>query len=146
MAPTIAALQRTMTAMLLAVLLSATAGCGGNKSGNVSGIVTYQGKPMPGGYINFYSVAADGRILTQKSGGIGEDGAYSIAKVPVGDVKITIQPPPGTLKTDVTDKKGGMPKRGPSPVKLPPQYQTVEQTDLKYTVTAGDQKHDVVMK
>lgn len=143
---TITAAQRSMTALLLPVLLLAAIGCGGNKSGTVSGTVTFQGKPMPGGYINFYSVTSDGRLLTQKSGSIGGDGAYSVDKVPVGDVKITVQPPPGELKTDMTDKKGSLPKRGPPPVTLPDKYQDVERTDLKYTVAPGNQKHDVVMK
>jgi hypothetical protein len=139
---------RTIPAAVLlpaALLLAAAAGCSANKTGDVSGIVTFQGKPMPGGYINFYNVAADGRILTQKSGAIDDDGAYSIAKVPVGDVKITVQQPPGALEANIT-KKGGMPRRAPSPTTLPPKYQSVEQTDLKYTVTPGNQKHDVVLK
>lgn len=142
----ITVVKRLTTAIFLAVLLLGAAGCGGIKSGKVSGTVTFQGKPMPGGYINFYSVASDGRLLTQRSGPIGDDGAYSVDKVPVGDVKITVQPPPGTLNTEMTDKKGSLPKRGPPPVTLPEQYQDIERTDLKYKVTPGDQKYDVVMK
>lgn len=128
-----------------ALLLTILAGCGGSQSGNVSGIVTFQGQPMPGGSIYFYSLAADGKVSDQKTAQIGGDGAYSIAKVPVGDVKITVQAPPGALEADLT-KKGGMPKRAASPVTLPTKYQNVEQTDLKYTVTPGNQKHDVVLK
>jgi hypothetical protein len=142
----IPAAKRTMTALLPAVLLAAVAtGCSENKTGNVSGIVTFQGKPMPGGYIFFTNVASEGSVIAQKSGGIGEDGAYSVAKVPIGDVKITLQEPAGALEANLP-AKGGMPRRAPPPVTLPPQYKSVEQTDLKYTVTPGDQKHDIELK
>lgn len=146
-------MERTITprgqkiiAMLLAGSLSATvASCGGNKIGNVTGTVTFQGKPLPGGYVEFYCLSADGRILTQKTGAISDEGVYSVVNVPVGDVKITVQEPPGALEANMT-QKGGMPKRARSAVTLPPKYQSVEQTDLKYTVTPGKQKYDVVMK
>lgn len=146
MARTLISAKPTMTAMLPTILLLAVAvGCGGNKTGDVSGIVTFQGKPMPGGFINFYTVTADGRITNQKSSLIGDDGTYSVTKVPIGDVKITVQAPPGALQENMTEK-GGMPKRLPPPVNLPLQYQSVEQTDLKYTVTPGKQTHDIELK
>jgi hypothetical protein len=147
MTRTIPAAKRTMSALLPAVLLAAAAaaGCGENKTGNLSGTVTFQGKPMPGGYIFFTNVASDGRVIAQKSGGISENGTYSVAKVPIGDVKITLQEPTGDLPANLPSK-GGMPQRAPPPVTLPPKYTSVEQTDLKYTVTPGDQKFDIVMK
>lgn len=140
-------LGKRMTAvMFLAALLSATAaGCGGIKTGNVSGVVTFRDKPMPGGYINFFSIGADGSVIGQKSVEIGSDGTYSLAKVPLGDVKITVQAPAGALEENKTEK-GGMPRRAPSPVTLPAEYQTLELTDLKYTIAPGDQKHNVEMK
>jgi len=131
--------------LLIALLLAAVVGCGTNKTGTISGVVTFQGKPMPGGFIHFYSIAADGKFSDQKTAPINNDGTYSIAKVPVGDVRITVQAPPGALEKNVTEK-GGLPKRAPPPVNLPPKYQSVEQTDLKYTVMPGNQKHDLILK
>lgn len=146
MAKTIAAAKRTMAALLpVSVLWAMVAGCDGNKTGSVSGIVTYKGKLMPGGYIDFYSIAADGKVIAQKSTAIGDDGAYTITKVPIGDAKITVQEPPGALVPNATEK-GGLPRRAPPAVTLPPKYQNVEQTDLKYTVAPGNQKHDVAMQ
>lgn len=138
-------MRRGVRMLLLGLLLAAAGGCGGNKTGNISGTVMFQGKPLPGGFINFYSVGADGAILDQKSGPIDDKGNYSVAKVRTGDAKITVQGPAGELQANMTEK-GGMPKRGKPPVILPPNYGDVKQTDLKYTVTPGEQKYEVVLK
>ncbi len=129
----------------MGLLLAAASGCGGGKTGNISGTVTFQGKPMPGGYVNFYSVGPDGKVLTQKSAPIDAQGNYSLAKVPVGDAKITVQAPAGDIR-DVKTEKGGMPVRQKQTLVLPQRYEMVEQTDLKYTVTPGNQTHEIVLK
>jgi hypothetical protein len=62
----------------------ATSGCG-RKTGEVSGTVTFKGKPLPAGKIVF----SDGKGRT----GTGNivDGQYTVAGAPVGDnIKVTI--------------------------------------------------------
>jgi hypothetical protein len=130
--------------LILAGLLAlAVSGCG-KKMGTISGVVTYQGKPLPGGYVNFNILGPDGKVLDSKSTGIEDDGSYKIAGVSTGPAKITVQGPPGPIIQ--AKVAGGMPFRGKPPVLLPERYGSVEQTDLDYTVTAGPQTHNIELK
>ena len=70
---------------VLAAGLVLTNGCGGRPVGDVSGKVTFGGKPLAFGMIAF--VAADGAVA---SGNV-HDGSYHVAKVPAGAAKITVQ-------------------------------------------------------
>jgi hypothetical protein len=138
--------RRARAGLLLAALLwVASGGCSGKPTGSVSGKVTFQDRPMPGGFVNFFSIGPDGALLAHKSATIDRNGDYAVSGVPVGKVKITVQAPLGALE-ETLPEKGGMPRRGKPPVVLPPHYEKVEQTDLEYTVTAGQQTHDVVLK
>jgi hypothetical protein len=73
---------------LLFCVLLLTTGCGGSKRSvehvNVTGKVTYNGKPVTGGQIMF--VSKDGFAST---GRIDENGNYTI-NAPLGEVKITV--------------------------------------------------------
>jgi hypothetical protein len=137
--------RQTRAGLLLAGLLAAFGGCSGHPTGSISGKVTFQDRPMPGGFVNFYGVGADGGLLSHKSATIDRNGDYAVAGVPVGKVKITVQAPLGALEETLPDK-GGMPRRGKPPVVLPSRCQKVEETDLEYYVTPGPQTHDVVLK
>jgi hypothetical protein len=67
---------------LAAVVLFMT-GCG-SSVGDLSGLVTYQKKPLPHGWIRL--VGSDGVL---RSARIQADGSYSFGTVPVGDAKLT---------------------------------------------------------
>jgi hypothetical protein len=105
----------------------ALCGCGG--SGDVSGTVKYQGKPLPTGTIMFYGDPTGVWRSEIK------EGQYSIENVPTGTVKITvILPAPITMK--------GL----PAPAKVPPipgKYADPGQSGLTYQVHSGQQTHDV---
>ena len=71
----------------LMVIALAAAGCGGEKTGDVTGTVTVDGQPPPvGSSISF--VPADGK--SSSAGGAIEDGKYTATKVPVGATKVRI--------------------------------------------------------
>jgi hypothetical protein len=71
---------------LLAAVL-AVAGCGGEKTGEVTGTVTVDGHAPPvGSSISF--IPADGK--SPSAGGGIEDGKYTATKVPVGPAKVRI--------------------------------------------------------
>src|SRR5438309_1497865 len=70
-----------------ALLALALAGCGA-PTGEVSGKVTLEGKPLPGGFVAFIG---EGDNPATVSGEIHPDGTYSVSKVPVGKVAITVQ-------------------------------------------------------
>ena len=93
---------RRLRACLVPLLLLPVAACGKGKA-SVSGTVEFEGKPMPGGYVHF----------EPEEGGAGgtasidpETGKYSIDKLPVGTMKVSIQPVGGGTGAG----RGGPPK------------------------------------
>jgi hypothetical protein len=150
---------------LLLVLFLMGAGCAAK--GTVSGKVTYQGKPLPGGMVTFVTEQGGHAV----SSDIGSDGSYTIEKIPPGPVKIGVRsndspdapksfganPPPGKgikmgppegaqlpegVGKGVFDPFG---KSGPK-VKIPPQYNDPATSTLTYTVTSGSQTHEIELK
>lgn len=140
-------------------LLSLTVGCGGAAKGTVSGKVLYKGKPLPGGTVSFVPPEGKGTVVAQ----IGEDGSYSVSKVPVGEVTIivettSVKPKPGPPRGRRPKEAGGPPKDAPAPegggsaaaptktkkfVAIPEKYGNPKESPLKYTVTKGNQDYDV---
>jgi hypothetical protein len=143
---------------LLPALLAV--GCG--RTGTVSGKVTYQGKNLTAG-----SVVLETPKGEFFSGPIGEDGTYTVSKVPPGDVKVAVQTPP-------IPQRGGPPggsgppkgaKLGPPPganappdvdpklfdpasktgkaVPIPDKYHKSGTSGLTLTVTGGKQEHNI---
>jgi len=92
-------------AVLFAAGLSPLSGCGDDEGigqrYSVSGTVTYNGKPLEKGTINFQAVATDGRSA---SGEI-QDGAYRITTQSPGDGAL-----PGKYRVSVTAKEVDMAK------------------------------------
>lgn len=123
------------------------AGCG-SKSGTISGKVTYQGKAVEGGSVNFLS---EGANSTMKTGGIQKDGSYSVSGVPVGPAKITVQGMKARrllIPAALQKEQGGVKevKTEQSEVYVPPRYGKTETSDLKYDVQSGKQQHDIDLK
>src|SRR5262245_1815414 len=74
-------------ALVCLALASALAlsGCG-KTTATVSGVVKYQGEPLPSGTVLIYG--SDG---VPKTGAIGEDGKYKVDDAPLGQGKIPVQ-------------------------------------------------------
>ena len=87
----------------------------------VSGKVTLDGKPLPGGEIALYDAAGK----TTK-GTVNADGSYQVKDVKPGAYKVTV-------KTDDKD------------VKIPKKYADPMTSGLTYEVKAGNQTHDIVL-
>jgi hypothetical protein len=123
--------------------------------GEVSGKVTYQGKPLPGGRVTF--LTSKGLIF---SGPIDTDGNYKL-KASVGDAKVSVdnsmlkkddsprvdlrhppgvKPPPGVQveaeKSSASDITGTY-------VPLPPKFQDPDSSGLKCSVKSGTQTFDI---
>jgi hypothetical protein len=124
---------------VLSLALCLVGGCGSEPTGTVRGMVFYQGKPLPGGLVSFFS--APGKVVT---GRIGEDGRYVVPDVPVGLAKIAVQ--------DLAGGFGGRPasapgaKGSPTAVRVPLHYRSADGSGLKYNVSSGDQEHDITLK
>jgi len=127
-------------------------GCGG--SGSVSGSVTYDGKPLPGGNVAFVS-AQGGPTL---SATIDSGGNYTIGKIPSGTYKVTVETsslkPPSLGTKTATPRNYGPPAGAGNPagykpssvedptkryVAIPAEYESITSSGLEFKVKAGSQ-------
>lgn len=114
-------------------------GCsGGGGAAAVSGIVTYNDVPLDGGTVNFFG--QDGK---SDGGPIGADGSYSLRNVPIGECVITVTTPPPVPKSDVKDPVGDTTA---GRVSIPADYGDKSKKLVTYTVTAGNQTHNIDLK
>jgi len=157
---------RTVRLLLFAPLLMAllAAGCKSGTVGRVSGKVTYNGNPVTGGKIRFFPTTG-----SSQEGGLGgyeatiqEDGTYSIADVPAGDMVVTVDteelnPKKPTMgdptgmgsKMDPTEmmKKAGMVPEGSGGtvgkyMKIPEHYAKKDKSGLTVKVSTGKTTYD----
>jgi hypothetical protein len=114
------------TAAVFAVAVGLLIGCsGGSESGEVSGTVTYDGKPVEDGAINFFP--SDGKSST--AGDVIKNGKYSAKKVPVGKMKVTISGSKVVGKKKVYDTKDS-PEMPVTQELLPAKYNTASELTL----------------
>lgn len=137
--------------VLLAALVGG--GCGGGK-GSVSGTVTFKDKPLPTGTITFL----DDRNEVLASSAIRE-GKYAVFNLPVGPTKIIVSTPPespskrrrprhlpGVKKSEPLGKGSVTTRPAVMVFAIPARYADPAQTDLTFTVQAGEQEHNVELK
>jgi len=118
--------------VLLSLLLLTGCSSSGNGDGNeISGVVKYNGEPVPGGTISFISAADKNKVARA---GINPDGTYRVGKVPLGDMKITIDGP-----SPPSDSAQGK----KPPMILPKTYLKAETSGLSYSVKEGSQTHNI---
>jgi hypothetical protein len=126
--------RRSVASGLVVLAALAAPACGG--TGELHGVVTYAGKPLPGGTVVF--VGRDNRPVRAP---IGPDGKYEARGVPTGPVKIAVlTPPPPPFP-----RKPGAPPAPPT-VRIPPQYADPNASGLSHTVTAGARQFDIDLK
>jgi hypothetical protein len=170
MAPTRSRLLVRGLSLGLLTASLAIVGCGGGV-GNVSGTVTYEGKPLKGGSVTLMKEGG----ATVFSGTIAEDGKYTVNGVQGGTYKVCVdtsylKPPAAGNKKFL---KGPAAPKGFKPppdmqlpegytpsnpaeaaaqasakkyVAIPEKYSKAETTDLTYTATSGDQTFDIELK
>jgi hypothetical protein len=120
-----------MRSLWVAAAVLMAAGCGGG-AGEVSGTVTFDGKPIEQGSIKF--TPEDGKGPT--TGDAIKDGKYSVQKVPLGPAKVSISGVKATGKKKMYDdpKADYVQTAGEL---LPDKYNSA--TELKYDVQPGRQ-------
>src|SRR2546430_2386810 len=91
------------TAVLVLVV---ALGCGERPRSRVSGTVTYQGKPLAGAVVTFFG--SDNQTYTADT---KPDGAYEVAGVPRGPVRVAVQVPPARPKPRPDPVPGKMNER-----------------------------------
>lgn len=165
-------LHRVRLAMAAVTLMSSAAGCGGLQRGDVSGIISMNGKPVVSGTVTF--IGADGNTKTAT---ITESGAYKVQGVVTGTATIVIDSPkPNVTPTSPSGRSDGRgrdsgrgvdpnlpadaprverPRDNPNAVSdevakkwfpIPPQYSDNTKTTLKFDVLPGTNRHDVILK
>jgi hypothetical protein len=129
----------------LACTLSAS-GCNtGPPTSDVSGTVSYKGKKLGNGTIQFIGKE------TKDSSLIGADGTYHIYKAPRGSVKVVIETtppvtgagqktPPGSKDAPPPNVLGGPEAAKGEYVAIPKKYAEENTTPLTYEVTPGKQE------
>jgi hypothetical protein len=126
--------KRFISIGCIAVCLSVLAGCGPNRAQRegravVSGTVTFNGKPVPGGIITFLSPSG-----ATAGGMLRSAGNYYIEDAPIGKNKVTVDP------------EAIKPELGSRYVQVPPKYLKPDMTDLKVTIEAGENRADFELK
>jgi hypothetical protein len=156
--------KRRAVVVLLAlfVFLPAT-GCGGKK-GSLKGTVYFKDKPMTGGQITFVPTEGGGGGSTPID---PKDGTYSIANLPLGKMKVIVEPvptpsgPPGGGQTGPRKDKFSPPKDAPipdeirenygpgknknpgKPVPVDKKYRSADTTPVTVTVEKGEKEEDI---
>lgn len=124
------------TAAVLLALLAP--GCGG--TGSLSGLVSYQGKPLVSGRVTAVAGEEGPRV-----GLIQPDGRYRIDGLPVGPVKLAVESP-DPLAAPSGDGDGGKVKgRPPGWVALPVKYGDIKTSGLTVDVRAGSGTRDLAL-
>ena len=119
-------MRLALVALLAGVFSFCAIGCG-ESVGNVSGEVKLKDKPLQEGLITFSSQAPSKRVVFSNI----KDGKYTLNNVPAGQAIITVQP-------------AGQKGKPAAPV--PAKYFDPKKSPLNYTVTTGNQNHDVVLE
>ena len=132
--------------LLTVLVLLSAAGCSRSSlpQGEVSGTVTYWGKPLPGGIITFLSEHG-----YQNSAVIGLDGRFQI-KAAIGPTKVTIdnrmlnkeQTALAPRLKPPTSSVDSRPRVSGTYVPLPVKYLSADQSGLKCEIQNGSQVHD----
>jgi len=136
--------------LVAASLALAAAGCGGGV-GNLSGKVTFNGKPVTSGTVQVF--LTDG---STKTSDISNDGSYRINDVPAGTVKIGVSSPNpqqryndlvAMAKTEEQKKAIQVPDPAllKSWVALPNELAQSGTSNLTATVNKGENPHDLAL-
>lgn len=126
-----------LASVLLLSCIALILGCGGPPVGKVSGKVIYKDAPVAEGSVIFQN--GDGTV--SMSANLGADGTYTVTSVdrnglPPGEYKVAVSPSKiGSGESPLAIAPGEAP---PPPPAIPAKYHSIETSDLKATVKAGD--------
>jgi len=128
----------------LALAAVCVGGCGKRSGwGEMTGKVTFQGKPLPAGRIVFVCQDADKTVISAEI----RDGVYYVSKIPAGraTVGITSSEPSGDATPGIPSPPPD-PKAPPPPARsalaIPERYGSPETSGLAYDVAKGKQSKD----
>lgn len=129
-------ITRCLSVLLgMALVMGAIIGC--QRTGDVSGKVTYQGKALVFGTVQFEG--SDGSI---KQTTINPDGTYSIQGMAIGEAKAAVNSPNPKSSDHQAIVREGQEPPPPRPeipgwFPIPTDYQDLSKPQLKYTIKGG---------
>ena len=126
-----------------ALLALAVLGCG---RGDVTGKVTYDGKPLVFGTVQFEG--SDGSL---RQANIDKDGSYTVRDVALGEAKVAVSSRnPNSSDFTPIQKEGSPPPPPRTEVQgwfpIPPKYEATYTSGLTYTIKRGENKIDIELK
>jgi hypothetical protein len=132
----------------LVLLCFVVVGCGASFT-QLSGKVTLDDKPLPGGTVVF--VTEDGSKTEHVP--IKPDGTYSSDRIPSGDLRVGVTPPPPSAASYMpkgmevrADDPNAASKRGGANVKVPDKLQDPAKSGITVNADGGQKTFDVVLK
>lgn len=148
---------RQMLAVPAALLAVSLAGCGGydyGPTGNITGRLTMDGKPLAAGHGVTFMEMQKGYLavgVTDENGDF-EVKSWNDGNMPVGPYKVAIAPPAGTAPDtsqysadelfehpELMEEKGG-------DAQFPRKYLSNKTSGLEYTIKEGDNHFDIDLK
>jgi hypothetical protein len=142
MSPTRSPLERSIFRRVVGIGLLALVAAGCQSKGNVSGKVTYKGKPLVYGTVLF--VCSDRQSVQAL---IQSDGSYSANGLAVGDAAVAVSSPNpkviGSMANWKDPKKKPPPFEVPGWFEIPARYGIDSSSTLTYNVKGGSQVYDI---
>jgi hypothetical protein len=128
----------------LGLLALVAVGCQGK--GDVSGKVTYKGKPLVFGTVQF-----EGRDGMLRQGNIETDGSYTVSGVATGEAKVAVSSRNPKSSDFIPIQREGGPKLPPRPdypgwFPIPDKYETPYKSGLTYTIKRGENKINIELE
>ena len=130
----------------LVLVLTIVVGCS-DPIGSITGVVTYDGKPLPQGRITFL---CEGGKRPAVSTGITA-GRYAVSALPVGHARVMVETFPPPFASAQPSAPGGLPtlavpddSSSPGPyVRIPERYKRPDAAGLGTDIRPGHQTHDI---
>ncbi len=134
-------LLRSSSIVGLSLLVLLLSSCGGRPTGDVSGKISYNNRPLSLGTVAM--IAEDGTVAS----GMISDGQYKVEGVPIGPATIIIHvyPPSPMMHPPTGPEAGAKPKPRLIFVPIPDRYSDASSSGLTYTVAKGQQTHDLAL-
>ena len=130
------------------LLCFAIVGCGGSLA-QLSGKVTLDDKPLPGGMVVF--VTEDGSKTEHVP--IKPDGTYSSDRIPYGNLRVGVTPPPRSAASFVPkgvevrkDDPNAASRQGGANVNVPDKLQDPAKSGITFKADGSQTTFDVVLK
>jgi hypothetical protein len=133
--------------VIISIVFLPLMGCGKRSQGVVSGTITYNGNPVNGVMLHLHPVSGEDNDISIP---VNQEGKFSSANIPPGEYKIVVEAPKTNRMPAVP--KGGDPakaeemkqkfqqayqQKAPA-IPYPDKYKTLQQTDLKCTITQNN--------